>query len=243
MVKVFSRLLYFSGAIVFASLVAILIATISIRNLENSLEELNNSACNITTLEERLYLAYKELNKTINTLNSSNVIDDELKKKAYKFSMVQAIHMAIIKLKNGNDISNEINLINQFAVADLAIIANELKSIYNANIPANSFFISAITDLIYTKNSSMIKNHNLSAVDQVLDKFVKVENIEKNEDRDTLLFVLHSLEHNDTAHALDIIKKLSDRYIALKEIEIPLQLKNNVNFLLHQLMIQVLENA
>ncbi|MDJ1407052.1 MAG: hypothetical protein MRQ13_01440 [Candidatus Midichloria sp.] len=65
MVKVFSRLLYFSGAIVFASLVAILIATISIRNLESSLEELNNSACNITTLEEDYILHIRSLTKLL----------------------------------------------------------------------------------------------------------------------------------------------------------------------------------
>lgn len=244
MIKGFSRIIYFASVIILTASITTLIAIHSIKSLENSIDELNTSACNLKNLEQRLDLAYQELNKIINTLNSSNAIDEEMKKKAYKFTVAQTIHTAILKLKNGNDITNEINLINQLAYADLAIIANELKTIYNNQVPPNSFFISTITDLIYQKNNiSAAKDQSLSAVDQIMNKFIKIEVANQTEDRDILLFALHSIEHNNTTRALEIIKKLSNKYVKLKEIENSLQLKDNVNFLLHQIMNQVLENA
>ena len=244
MIKGFSRLIYFASAIIFTALIAILIAIHSIKGLESSIDELHASACNLKTLEQRLDIAYQELNKTINTLNSSNVIDEEIKKKAYKFTLAQTTHMAILKLKNGNDITNEINLINQFAYADLAIIANELKTIYNNRIPPNSFFISTITDLIYQRNNiSAAKDQSVSAVDQIMNKFIKVEINDQAEERDILLFALHSIEHNNTARTLEIVKNLSSKYVKLKEIENSLQLKDNVNYLLHKIITQVLENV
>jgi len=243
MISAFKKLTYFFWLTILAFLAATIVAVICIKNLNNSLYNLNESASSIRDLEQNLCVTYNELNKTIRTLNSSNLIDDELKSKAYKLSMLQAIHMAKLKLKNGNDIIGEINVINQFATNTSAILAAELKNIYNSKLPPNSFFLSAVSELIYKKNASVFKNHNLSAVEQILEKFVKVEEVDKQEDRDILLFVLHSLEHNDTEHALEIIKKLADRYPSLKEIEPSLQLKSNVNYILNQLMTQILENV
>ena len=177
---------------------------------------LNNVTFNLTEvvgrldeLERHLDLANAELSKTINTLNSDDVIDNDLKIKAHKFVMLQLIKEISLKIQKGYDALASIELLSQYVGDDSKIIISDLQRYYSSQVPGDNFFITAINNLIEEQGTQYTEDK--SKTSKILDRLVKINDIQDKDDYINLSLALNSMKSSNVDQALSYLSKLSSK--------------------------------
>lgn len=200
--------------------------------------------------EEKYEQNTSELLKSISILNSTNLTDQGLQQDAHKFALLKLAYNALCKIKNGQDIKQEIEDMGIYADGSITDLLAEIKDVISKNeYLANQEVIKNLTDFAANISINELANQKKSLSGQaktsfpIFNQLIKIENIEETNQKNYINIALNALEDNDLPEAIDSLKNLANLYPSINDIIKSLQIKNNLNGLLKQITDKIIKDA
>ena len=167
-------------------------------------------------------------------------LDQSIIEQSGKFLLIKALNSLKSRLAMGEYGSLELEIIKQYAPHNMTTFIDEFINKYPSESPSNSSIVKMLSDTL--KEDQIIKPFNPNFFVHLVNKVVKIQNIEKENNTKLLLQSIEFLELNqlkDCLKTIDLISIKGDDLIQLQSI---LKTKYEIISIIDKLILELLEN-
>jgi hypothetical protein len=206
--------------------------------VKNSQVSQNTKLVSASISEEMSDKPSMDVIKDIGTRGSN--LDQSIIEQSGKFLLIRALNSLKSRLAMGECGSLELEIIKQYAPHNMTTLIDEFINKYPSELLSNSVIAKMLGDTL--KEDQIIKPFNPNFFVHLVNKVVKIQNIEKENNSKLLLQSIEFLKLNqlkDCLKTIDLISIKGDDLIRLQSI---LKTKYEIISIIDKLILELLEN-